>query len=250
MNSTYIQIKENARSLSLYNLCANIDKILSPSNETIPNTKFLNDLLSKEIDYREQRSREKRYKQAQLPTVKSLADFDTNFQTSITRGELDTLGELTWIETMHNLVLLGPPGVGKTHIALSLAALALDNGCKVFFTSMDRLMHILKTQEISKSSRARLSYIHACDLVIVDELGYLPISRTEANLFFQLITKLHDSASLIITSNKGFDQWSTVFGDGILATAMLDRLTYRCQIIPLDGDSYRLHHRTEIFSKP
>jgi DNA replication protein DnaC len=245
--NAYAEIRDIAKTLSLYNLFNNTDKALAPGlNRT--NEDFLLGLLRNEIAYREEKSKERRFKQAQLPAIKTLDAFDTNFQTSITRAQLDTLANLSWIQTLHNLVLLGPPGVGKAHIALALSNLALHAGYKVFFTSMDRLIHFLKTAEISKSSRCRLAYIYTCDLVVIDELGYLPVSRSEANFFFQLITKLHDATSVIITSNKGFDSWSSVFGDSILATAMLDRLTYRCQVIPLDGESYRLHHRSNVFT--
>jgi len=244
--NTYTEIRELAKTLSLGNLFNNTQKALAPG-VNLNNEDFLLSLLRGELSYREEKSKERRFKQAQLPTIKTLDAFDTDFQTSITKQQLDTLANLSWIQTMHNLVFLGPPGVGKTHIALALSNLALIAGYKVFFTSMDRLIHILKTAEISKGSRVRLAYINICDLIVIDELGYLPVTRAEANFFFQLITSLHDSASLVITSNKGFDSWASVFGDAILATAMLDRLTYRCQVIPLAGDSYRLHHRSNVF---
>ena len=246
MNSV-ITIKQLAKTLSLSNLSSNLESILTNGLEKT-NQQFLLELLQAEMALREQRSKERRVKQASLPAIKTLEAFDTAFQTSITSRQLAQLGELTWIESLHNLIFLGPPGVGKTHISLALCSLALDAGYKVFFTSMDRLIHILKTAEISRNSSVRLKYIYTCDLVVVDELGYLPVTRNEANLFFQLLTKLHDKASVVITSNKGFEGWADIFGDTILATAMLDRLTFRCQVIPLSGESYRLTHRSDLFT--
>ena len=245
--NTVIEIKEMAKTLSLSNLSISAQKILTESLDKT-NQQFLLEILRAEISLREQRSKERRFKQANLPTFKTLESFDTTFQTGITRQQLAQLGELSWIESLHNIIFLGPPGVGKTHLSLALAKLALDAGYKVFFTSMDRLIHILKTSEVSKSSGVRLKYIYTCDLVVIDELGYLPVTRNEANMFFQMITRLYDRASLIITSNKGFEGWADIFGDTVLATAMLDRLTYRCQVIPLSGDSYRLTHRSDLFN--
>lgn len=242
-----IEIKQLSKSLSLSNLHLNLEKILTKTLDRT-NQQFLLEILRAEVALRDQRSKERRFKQASLPTIKTLEAFDTTFQNSITKRQLNQLGDLSWIESLHNLIFLGPPGVGKTHLSLALSNLALEAGYKVFFTSMDRLIHILKTVEISKSSNARLKYIYTCDLVVVDELGYLPVTRNEANLFFQLVTKLHDKASLIITSNKGFEGWADIFGDTILATAMLDRLTFRCQVILLSGESYRLTHRSDLFT--
>ena len=112
---------------------------------------------------------------------------------------------------------------------------------------MDNLVHILKTREISRKSQNRLSWFKKCDLLIIDEFGYLPVSRTEANFFFSLISELYENASIIITSNKGFEGWAEILGDSILATALLDRLTHRCQILNLTGDGWRVAHRKQIF---
>lgn len=113
---------------------------------------------------------------------------------------------------------------------------------------MDTLIHILKTCEISRASAARLNYIKKCQLLIIDELGYLPIDRVETNMFFQLISSLYENTSVIITFNKGFDGWADLLGDTVLATALLDRLTHRCQVIAFTGDSYHLAHHEDIFS--
>ena len=108
-------------------------------------------------------------------------------------------------------------------------------------------MHILKTQEISLKSAARVRWINKCDLVIVDEVGYLPISKTEANLFFSLVSQLYESASLVVTSNKGFSAWAELLGDQVLATALLDRLTHKCQVLTFEGEGWRIANRKNIF---
>lgn len=214
----------------------------------LSNEDFLLECLRTEVSERDGRAEAERIKQARLPTYKSFDEFDTGFQKGVTREQLNTLSKLEWIDDVFNLVLIGPPGTGKTHIALAAGNLAVRMGYKVFFANMDILMHILKTQEISQKSAARIRWINKCDLVIIDEVGYLPVSKTEANLFFGLISKLYESASVLITSNKAFDKWDDLLGDGILASALLDRLTHKCQLLSFDDESWRLAHRKYIFN--
>ena len=215
--------------------------------EGLSNEEYLLSIFRAEAEERQKRAEAERMKQARLPAYKGFDEFDADFQKSITREQLNTLAELEWLDQIFNVVLLGPPGTGKTHIALAIGNKAVREGYKVFFATMDSLMHILKTQEISIRSAARVRWIHKCDLVIIDEVGYLPVSKTEANLFFSLISKLYESASVVITSNKGFDGWAELLGDAVLATALLDRLTHKCQVLDLDGEGWRLAHREQIF---
>lgn len=205
-------------------------------------------MLRAEAKRREERSAAERLKQARFPTFKSFEDFDTDFQQGITGKQLQTLAKLDWLDALFNLILIGPPGTGKTHIALAIGNKAAREGYRVAFSSMDSLVHVLKTWEISKKSACRLGWIKKCDLLIIDELGYLPVSRTEANFFFSLISEMYEKASIIITSNKGFDGWAELLGDAVLATALLDRLTHRCQILNFTDDSYRLANRKQIFN--
>jgi DNA replication protein DnaC len=219
----------------------------SHSGNGLTGEQYLLEVLRAEADVREKRAIAERTKQARLPTFKSFAEFDTDFQKCITREQLITLESLEWVDQAFNLVLIGPPGTGKTHLALAVGNKAVENGYKVFFASMDTLMHILKTQEISVKSASRVRWISKCDLVIIDEVGYLPISKTEANLFFSIVSQLYESASLVITSNKGFSGWAELLGDSVLATALLDRLTHKCQVLNFEGEGWRIANRKNIF---
>lgn len=208
---------------------------------------FLHKLLQNEMLLKDEKSKEKRLKNAAFPALKTVDEFDLLFQKCISKRQLAELCELTWIDRMYNLILLGPPGVGKSHLAIALGYKAIESGYNVSFITMDLLMHTLKTAEISRKSKGKLNRILNSNLVIIDELGYLPISREEANLFFGLISTLHEQSSVIITSNKGFEDWTELLGDPALTTAVLDRITYHCEVITMQGKSYRLEHRQSLF---
>jgi DNA replication protein DnaC len=217
------------------------------AEENLSNEAFLLSILRQEVESRDKRAEAERIRQARLPTEKKFDEFDTNFQKGISIEQLDTLAKLEWLDKAFNIVLIGPPGTGKTHIALAIGNKAVREGYKVFFATMDTLTHILKTQEISVKSAARLRWISKCDLLIIDEVGYLPVSRAEANLFFGLVSQLYENASVVITSNKGFEGWAELLGDPVLATALLDRLTHKCQVLDFDDVSWRLANREHIF---
>lgn len=187
-----------------------------------------------------------RRKRANLPAEKTVDGFDFGFQRSVTKEQMLRLSDMTWVEQAYNICFLGPPGIGKTHLALSLSVKALDLGYAVAFTTLDDLMKTLKTSEISVSSKRRLKMLNTAALIVIDEVGFMPLSPAEANLFFGFVSAMSEKTSLIITSNKGFDEWVDFLGDAAITTAILDRLIHHCEILNMSGNSYRLEHRKSI----
>lgn len=207
---------------------------------------FLEAALKAELSARHARSRHMLTRIAGFPAMKTLDTFDFNAIHGITRQSLQELAGLAFVERAENLVFLGPSGVGKTHLAISLGYLATQAGIKTrFLTAADLIMALGAAQRQDRLKLFMRRTIMAPRLLIIDEIGYLPMAREQANLFFQVIAKRYEKASLILTSNLPFGQWDQAFaGDTTLTAALLDRLLHHAHILPLKGESYRLrNHR-------
>ena len=200
---------------------------------------FLDLLLEEEVAQKEQRRIETALKISGLPFIKTIDDFDFTFQPKLDQRLIRSLLDLTFLQEKQNIILLGPPGVGKTHLAVSIAVKAIESGYSIYFTTMsDLIVKLKKDHEAGKSGKGRSYY--KSGMVIVDEVGYTPISREECNHFFRFIANRYETASTIITSNKAFQDWDELFHDPIIVTAILDRLLHHSIVVNIKGNSYRL----------
>ena len=243
-------IKNYCKQLKLASLSNEIDSIIIDAQKNeISYVEFVKNIMEKEVKHRKEKDKERRTKYARLPLSYNLDLYDFSFSSGIEKQQLNQLRELSWLEQNFNIILMGPSGTGKTYIAAGLCFDAVQQGYRAYFKSMGDLIHILKMKDIIRTAGAEYKRIMKAHLLVIDDIMMFPVTQQDAIAFFNLVNELHDKISVVITTNKSPKQWADVIKDEVLTTALLDRLLYRCEIIKLSGNSYRMKNRKTIFEK-
>lgn len=240
-SATVVSIKAHLADLQMPGSLEAVDSLMERLDHgAIGPAEAMEQLLAAQVALRRSRRLTSAMRSSRLPAMKTLDTFDFSFQPSIDRAQILSLHELGFLERRENVIFLGPAGVGKTHLAISLAITAAERGKRVYYSTLADLVLSLVEAERQGRLRDKLAQLKQPSLLIVDEIGYLPVTATGTNLFFQLVNARYEKASMVLTSNKSFREWGEIFGDPVAAAAMLDRLLHHCHIVNIKGNSYRL----------
>jgi DNA replication protein DnaC len=252
-NPQLVRIVAHLQRLKLFRVQERLDTLLQEASaQELPYADFLDRLLTEEVTAKEEKHVTMRTAMARFPYRKTLESFDFSFQPSVDRKKLQELATCRFLEHGDNLVFLGPPGTGKTHLAIALGLKAVQQGHRTLFTSAMSLIAALTKAYAENRLEERLKQYSLPKLLIIDEIGYIPIDQHGAHLFFQLISRRYERGAIVLTSNQSFGQWGEVFGNAVIATAILDRLLHHSVVINIKGESYRLREKQKagLLKKP
>lgn len=240
-NTTYNQLRTNIERLKLGQMLVHLDEVTDfVTSNNLSFTEGLLKLSSYEVDFKEANASRSMIKAAAFPFVKELKDYDFSFQPSVNEQGIQELCTLGFLERNENIVFLGPSGVGKTHLATAIGVAAAKKRVSTYFIKCNDLLQQLKRAKLENRLEARLKHFCHYRLLIIDEIGYLPIDKEDSNLFFQLIDRRYEKKSTILTTNMNFNEWDGIFFDAVVANAILDRVLHHAHVIAISGKSYRL----------
>lgn len=250
MSVTYERLHANLKALKLHTVETIVDGHLeSTSAKGKSVIEILDYLFDQEAKARQATVAESRLRLARFPARKSIEDFDFTFQPSVDKAQVRELATLRFVHNAENVILLGPAGVGKTHLAISLGQEAAKGGLSVYFTTVFDAMNKLKKAEQRGTLEIAMRSLVQPKLLVFDEIGYLPMDREAAHFFFRVVSDRYERGSMVLTSNKTFSEWGEVMGDTVMASAVLDRLLHHSTVIHVKGESYRLKERRRLIGQ-
>lgn len=242
------QIDQYCRQYKITGMAAKIEQMVQKAeSEQLSYLGFLLQLFEQESLHREFQAKERLLKTAKLPANSSLNQYQHREETGLTLQKINTLKEMDWLDQIYNIMLLGPSGVGKSFFAAGLCAQAIEKGYKAYFRTMDDILNMLRMKDFARAAMADHKRLTKANLIVIDDIMLFPVEKTQAVNLFNFINQLYENTSFIITTNKMPADWAKMLDDEVLATALLDRLLFRCEVINLAGKSYRMENRKTIF---